>query len=197
MAAVSVQHSAGKHLSDIYIAMILALDKVSISQWQIAALIKTSRTAVQHTLQTYTFETFQELNQRGEYRRKTTRCEDRYIERALKQNDSIPLCDITNIVRERGLPVLEATVWRRRSEPGLCSYVAAKKPGLRIENIAKTLQWARQYKDWTVDNWKCVIWSDESSIWIRVNSRRQFVISPAAEKYNPKVCKEDIQERTD
>jgi len=32
-------------------------------------------------------------------------------------------------------------------ESGLDSYVAAEKPGLYIENIAKRLEWARKYKD--------------------------------------------------
>ena len=100
-------------------------------------LIQTSRTAVQHVLQNYTFETFQGRNQRRDYKRKTIRLEDRYIERALKQNDLIPLRDITNIVRENRLPVSEATVRRRRLEPGLGSYVAAQKPGLHVEKIAK------------------------------------------------------------
>jgi hypothetical protein len=84
MATLLVQHNAGGHLSDIHIAMILALDKVSISQQKIAALIKTSRTAVQRAFQTYTFETFRGRNARWEYKHKTTEREDRYIERVIK-----------------------------------------------------------------------------------------------------------------
>jgi len=64
MAALPVHHKAGEHLSDVHIAMILALDKVLISHRKIAALNKTSRTAVQRALQTYTFETFQGCNTR-------------------------------------------------------------------------------------------------------------------------------------
>src|SRR5579859_5133351 len=71
MAASSVQHKAGEHLSDVHIAMILTLDKVMIPQRQIAALIKTSKTAVQRALQTNTFETFQGCNAQREYKRKT------------------------------------------------------------------------------------------------------------------------------
>ena len=104
MAGSSLLHKAGKHLSDIHIAMILALDKVSISQRKIAALIKCSRDAVQRALATYTFETFQGRNPRREYQRKTTIREDRDIECTLKQNESLPLRDITNII---GLPISE------------------------------------------------------------------------------------------
>jgi hypothetical protein len=34
----------------------------------------------------------------------------------------------------------EATVRRRCSEAGLGSYIAAEKPGLRVENVAKRLE---------------------------------------------------------
>ena len=62
MTSLSTLHKVGEHLHDIQITMILALDKVSIPQWKIASLIKTSRTAVQRVLQTYTFETFHSQN---------------------------------------------------------------------------------------------------------------------------------------
>jgi len=193
MAAITVQHKAGEHLSDVHIAMILALDKVLISQRKIAALIKTSRTAIQRVLQTYTFETFLGRNARREYKHKTSEREDRYIERVIKQNDSLPLRDITNIVSDKVLPISEATVRRRRSEAGLGSYIAAEKPGLRAENVAKRLEWAMKYKDWTAEDWKRVIWSDESSICIGVNPRRQWVIRPAGERLNPKYVKKTFK----
>src|SRR5436189_5341388 len=100
------ERKPGKHLSDIEIAEVLALDKVKISQRKIASLLKCSRKAVQDTLGTYCFETFQGRNPRREYKRKTTEREDRYIEHALKQNNSLPLHDITNII---GLPISEST----------------------------------------------------------------------------------------
>ena len=161
--------------------MILALDKVSISQRKIAALIKCSRDAVRRVLATYTFETFQGRNPRREYQRKTTIDEDRDIECALKQNKSLPLRDITNIM---GLP---------RSEAGLGSYIAAEKPGLHPEKIAKRLEWAERHKNWTVEDWKHVIWSDESSIWDGVNPRRQWVIRPPGERLNRKYVKKTLK----
>jgi hypothetical protein len=51
------------------------------------------------------------------------------------------------------------------------------------------LAWAQRYKDWIVEDWKQVIWSDESSIWIGVNPRRRWVIRPPGERLNPKYVK--------
>jgi len=180
----------GEHLSDIDIAKILALDKVSISQRKIASLVKCSRDTVQHALATYVFETFRGRNPRREYQRKTTEREDRYMERALKQNNSLPLHDITNIIV---LPISETTVRRRRSEASLGSYIAAEKPGLRAENIVARLEWAMKYKDWTVEDWKRVIWSDESSLWVGVNPRRQWIIRPPGERFNRKYVKKTFK----
>ena len=166
MTGSPVAHTKGKHLTDIDIGKILGLAKGLIPQRKIASLIKCSQKAVQYTLTTYLFETFQGRNPRRNYQRKTSEREDRYIERRLKQNSDIPLRDITNLI---GLPISERTVRRRRSEMGLGSYIAAQKPGLRPENVIKRLDWAERYKDWTVEDWKRVIWSDESSIWIGVS----------------------------
>jgi len=96
--------------------------------------------AVQCALQTYTFETFQGHNARWKYKRKTTEYEDRYIECIIKQNDLLPLQDITNIVSNKVLPVSKTMVRRRHSEAGLGSYIVTKKPGLHIENIIKRLE---------------------------------------------------------
>ena len=110
MADSPAARRSGEHLSDVDIAKILALDKVSTPQRKIASLIKCSRAAIQNALAKYNFETFQGRNQRREYQRKTTLREDRYIERILKQNNSLPLRDITNIVQSHGLPISETTL---------------------------------------------------------------------------------------
>ena len=38
------------------------------------------------------------------------------------------------------------------------------KPLLSAKNVKVRLEFANKYKDWTIDNWKCVIWSDETRI---------------------------------
>ena len=107
--------------------MILTLEKVSIPQQKIATLIKTSKTTIQCAPQTYTFETFQGCNASWEYKCKMTEHEDQYIERIIKQNDLLPLQNITHIVSDKVVLVSKTTVQCRRSEADLGSYIAAKK----------------------------------------------------------------------
>ena len=186
----SIVRRLGQHLSDVDIGKILGLGKAELPQRQIATLMKCSQYAVEHALHTYSFETFQGRQSHREYKHKTTERKDRYIERALKQHSSLPLQDITNII---GLPISRWTVAHRQDSAGLDSYIAAQKPGLRPENVEKRLEWAMRYKDWTVEDWKHVIWSDESSLKIGVNSRRQWIIRPKEERLNPKYVKKTFK----
>jgi len=169
----------GQHLSDIDIGKILGLAKAAMPQRKIASLMKTALHTIQNILATYLFEAFHGRNPRRNYPRKTSEREDRYILCALKQNDDLPLQDITNKI---DLGISERTLQRRRSEAGLGSYIAVEKPGLSAENVGKRLEWAKQHKDWTIEDWKRVIWSDESSIWIGVNPSRQWVIRPPGKR---------------
>ena len=87
----------GQHLLDVDIGKVLGLAKAELPQREITNIMNCSKKAVQHTIEIYDFETFQGRNLRHEYECKTTKLEDRYIEHALKQNNSLPLRDITNI----------------------------------------------------------------------------------------------------
>ena len=39
-----------------------------------------------------------------------------------------------------------------------------KRPRFSAKNIKERLEFAKQYKDWTVEDWKHIIWSDETKI---------------------------------
>ena len=106
------------------------------------------------------------------------------------QHNDLPLRDITNLLPVK---ISEATLRCRRSEVGLGSFIATKKPRLRPENIEARLQWALEHINWSVEDWKCVIWSDESSIWVGVNPRRQWVIRPPGERLNRKYVKKTFK----
>ena len=184
---------SGKHLTDIEIAKILGCNKGGATQREIAGYIGCSQKAVQHMLTTYNFDMFQGRNKRRDYKHKTTIREDRYIKRTLKQNSSLPLRDITNVVGQKVIPISRWTLARRRSEAGLGSYIAAEKPGLCDVNVALCLEWALKHRDWTIEQWKRVIWSDESTIWVGVNPCRQWVIHPPRERLNRKYVRKTFK----
>ena len=183
-------HKFGQHLSDIQVAFILTFDKVKVTQQKIASLVNCSRNAVRTALTNYTFETFKGCKPRRNYQRITTEDEDKTIKNTLKHNSFLPLRDITNLLPVK---ISQTTLRRRRTEFRLGSYVAAKKPGLRPENVEARLHWALEHINWSVEDWKRVIWSDESSIWVGVNPRRQWVIRPPGERLNWKYVKKTFK----
>ena len=190
MENVPPMREKGKHLSDVDIGKILGLAKAAMPQRKIASLMNAGLHTIQNILTTYVFETFQGRNPRREYPRKTSQREDRYILRALRQNYDLPLRDITNKI---GVGISQTTLRRRRSEAGLGSYIAVEKPALSAENVHKRLEWAKKHCNWTIEDLKKVIWSDECSVWIGVNPRRQWVIRPPGESLNPKYVKKTFK----
>ena len=68
------------------------------------------------------------------------------------------LQDITN------QPVSAQTVRRGLKKAGLKAVVKQKKPLLKPRHKAARLDFALRHKDWTLDDWKKVVWSDETKI---------------------------------
>lgn len=65
---------------------------------------------------------------------------------------------------ELGKQVSASTVRRSLEISGFGPVVKQKKPLLRSKNIKDRLRWAQAHKYWTLDDWKRVIWSDETKI---------------------------------
>ena len=53
--------------------------------------------------------------------------------------------------------------------------VAVSKPLLRSQNKRKRLLWTKKYKHYSVDDWKKVLFTDESKVQLYGNSRRLYV----------------------
>jgi len=119
-------------LTDIEITKILTLYHEGHSERDIATIIHRSKGAVEHTLATYNFDTFIGHNPRPIHPRKTTEREDRYLLRAAKQFNEVPLHDISKIVN---IPISKSTMSRRLHEVGYGRYIARKKPQLSSKNI--------------------------------------------------------------
>jgi transposase len=56
------------------------------------------------------------------------------------------------------------TVWRVLKENGYSSYKRTVKPGLKDEDKVARLKWCLDHEHWTLEDWKNVIWTDETSV---------------------------------
>ena len=57
---------------------------------------------------------------------------------------------------------------------GMIGRIAVRKPLLRPVNKQKRLRFAQEHVDWTIDQWKSVLWTDESKFELFGSHRRQF-----------------------
>jgi transposase len=63
----------------------------------------------------------------------------------------------------KGIPISEKTIRRALAEEGVRSCQPRPKPLITAKNKANRLAWALERRSWTVEDWKKIIWSDEST----------------------------------
>lgn len=76
------------------------------------------------------------------------------------------------------------TILRRLRQSGVRARTPRKKPLLNIEQRRKRLVWAKEHIEWTEEQWKTVLWSDESKINLFGNDGNQFVWRRRGESNN-------------
>jgi len=71
---------------------------------------------------------------------------------------------VKKLQKEANVSVSRQTVARVLNQSGMFSAEKEEKPRLSAKNIKERLDFARAHKDWTVDDWKRIVWSDETKI---------------------------------
>lgn len=104
---------------------------------------------------------------------KTLSSVDKEIIGAAKRDPFATSQAIANEINERhpGLDISRRLVDPRLAEVRLFRRVAAIKPTLSDENRRYRLCWAKEHVNWTLEMWKRVLWTDESSFYIHYNGK--------------------------
>uniref|UniRef100_A0A096LR55 Transposase Tc1-like domain-containing protein n=1 Tax=Poecilia formosa TaxID=48698 RepID=A0A096LR55_POEFO len=105
--------------------------------------------------------------------RVTSAAEDKFIPVTSLRNHRLTAAQIgdqVNATQSSSSRHISATSVKRR----LCE-IAARKPLIRTGNKQKRLVLAKEHKEWTLDQWKYVLWSDESKFVIFGSNHRVFV----------------------
>jgi transposase len=121
--------------------------------------------------------------------RKTSPREDIVITRSATANRSISAPDIC---KQTKLNVSPQTVRNRLHESNLTSHWSVKKPWISESNRKKRLKWAREHLTWDFDQWKQVLWSDESPFHLRSKGRKR-VWRAKGERISPEVTKATLK----
>lgn len=170
------------HLTPTKRARILAFHEAGLSQRVIAEKVKASKTAVFNAIKIFE-DTGKFCDRPGPGRkRKTTPSTDRFISRLVKKSPFKSSVDVQNVLQDSGVMVSSSTVRRRLLESDLKAHAPAHKPKLTAVMKKKRLLFAKKYRNWTAEQWRSVMWSDESSFQ-QYSSKKQYVRRPSGQRY--------------
>lgn len=123
--------------------------------------------------------------------RKTTAITDRRIVRMAKANRRITAKEI-----QQHLPseesISERSIQRRLNTGGLRGGWSLKKPLISEKNRKRRVAWAKEHLQWTTEQWKRVLWSDESPFVI-YGTARQRVWRLPNERYSPTTTRATVK----
>lgn len=123
--------------------------------------------------------------------KKTNRREDLRI---IAQATANPFATSVDILRNLpNLGITARTIRRRLVDGGLGSYRPCKKPLLSKKNIKARLKFAEEHVNWTVEEWKKVIWSDESKFNLFSSDGNTYVRRPKGKRLENKFLKPTVK----
>lgn len=75
---------------------------------------------------------------------------------------------------------------RRLNESGLYGRIATHNPYILKKNVIARLKFAKEHINWTTEQWRKILWSDESKFNLSNTDGIHFIRRPANTRFNPK-----------
>jgi transposase len=169
------------NLSDLEVAYILGMSDAGASNTAISAQMSRSRSAVANAIEKYDIKTFTGVTPPPGNPKKLTERQKRTLKHVTRKNRRKTLEDITNILPQKSSV---RTLQRQLSTLGIKKHIAIKKPFLNDEHKRQRLAFCEEHKDWTVDDWRRVIFSDECKVEIGKQARAAWVYRTEDERYH-------------
>jgi transposase len=172
----------GKHLPIELKGRVVGMSEAGIKQVEIAKNLDLKVSTVQTILRT--------LRERGTIvpRKSSGRPptlserDKRQLRYSVKKENLAPLRDIAN---QLSTTVSQRTLQRTLHSEGMFSFVAARKPLLTEKQKKDRLDFAKKHLNWTIKQWKKVIWTDEVIFHVGKDYHRVRVWRKRGEKYLP------------
>ncbi len=115
----------------------------------------------------------------------TSVIDDRKIKRIYFKDRRILLNAIRCEMNAMCISDSSRTIRRRFSGFRLKGRIPRKKPSSNLKQHKKRVQWAKEHINWSENQWKQIIWSDESKISLFGSDRRKYVTGRVGEELHP------------
>lgn len=115
----------------------------------------------------------------------TSAIDDRKIKRICLKDRRISSDAVRCEMNAMGISVSSRTIRRRLSGFGLKGRIPRKKTFLNLKQRKKRVQWEKEHINWSENQWKQIIWSDESKISLFGSDGRKYVRRRVGEELHP------------
>ena len=131
------------------------------SKTSISAQTSRSRSAITNAIEKYNIKTFTGVALPPGNPTVLSEREARTLIRVTKKNRRNTLEDITKILPDKRS---KRTLGPCLSALGIKKHIAIKKPFLTDDHKRQRFEFCEEHKDWTVEDWRQVIYSDECKV---------------------------------
>lgn len=161
------------YTSPTKVARVVELKSLGFSDDVIARRVSLHRTTIHRLITRY-----RESGNNPYYRRpkpgRPHKLQERDARHAAIMLARADVTNVTELVRTSFLDVSRHTMGRALHKYGLVCRVRRRRPWISPANRAKRRAWAVEHINWTVEDWKRIIFSDESKFMLFKSDGRQY-----------------------
>jgi transposase len=171
-------------MSDIERNTIIALREEGVPVARIAERLDRSRQGIYNFLRRFNRTGSIDVEARPGRRRSSTPRQDRMLVRLSNENCKAVSRQLKNEWQRRsGVHVSSRTVRSRLVEAGLRGRIAARKPVLLLRHKRARLEFANEHLHWTPNQWRNILWTDETPVYLVTASFFRYVRRRSGQKY--------------
>ena len=162
-----------------------------LSDGYIAKKFNLHRTTVKRIFDRYAkSEAYYDVKPKPGRSRKFTVHDTRLAARTLARGEAR---DVADLQRKLFPDISADTIRTRLRQSGLQAYVRRSVPYLSPTQKKKRYEWAKAHADWTLENWRVVIFSDESKFNIFGSDGRQWCWRAPGQEFDERFTKKVVK----